>query len=134
MSVERKLSQEHINLIKSAIQGQLTKRGFHAVITEMEEVEVGTQHTSIQFETAPFQTTPVIFKSIKVTNFNSSIRTETITNKQEEEIEIQKIWISVHVSYENFDSGHNGTKLFDFSCTAYNLDGKSHVQEINFNG
>ena len=94
--------------IKETIQLELLKRGFVAPIISFEELE-GRSGNRLEFHTESFQTTPVIFQSIQVNNFSSSV---TI-NKDEDGKETRRFWISVNVSYTHFGGGSNGCKLFD---------------------
>jgi hypothetical protein len=104
-------SIEQRKQIQDFIQMELLKRGFQAKITKFEEVK-GKNGSRLEFETESFQTTPVIFKTITVNNFSSSISEEQ-KHENNPELLFRKIWISVHISYEHFDGGTNGCKLFD---------------------
>ena len=101
------LSEKAVNTIKDLLQIELLKRGILAPITRIEEVESRSGGTYISFETEEFQTTPVIFKSLKVENFNSWI------SKIEGGFLIN---INVHYSYKHFGGGSNGCSLFNFQC------------------
>ena len=96
--------------IQKFIQTELLKRGFLAPITKFEEEETRRSGSRFIFETSNFQTTPVIFEKIIVTNFSSSISEPKIHEKSG--AEYFKFWISVHVSYEHFGGGSNGCSLF----------------------
>jgi hypothetical protein len=103
----KKLSEKAIALIAEHLQTELLKRGILAPITKIEEEESRPGKTHISFETEEFQTTPVIFKSLKVENFNSWI----------EEVDGGfQIGIDVHYSYKHFGGGSNGCSLFKFRC------------------
>lgn len=106
-AIENITTELQRNQIKDFIQTELLKRGFLAKIVRFEEVS-GRYEPRLEFETESFQTTPVIFKSIKVENFSSSITKEEGVDGSI----LYRIWISVHVSYETFEGGSNGTKLF----------------------
>ena len=101
------LSEKAVNTIKDLLQTELLKRGILAPIKRIEEVESRSGSTYISFETEKFQTTPVIFKSLKVENFNSWIK------KVEGDYVVV---ISVHYSYKHFGGGSNGCLLFNFQC------------------
>lgn len=108
------LSEKAVSTIKDLLQTELLKRGILAPICRIEEVEGRVGSSYISFETEEFQTTPVIFKSLKVENFNSWIV------KAEGSIAVT---ITVHYSYQHFGGGSNGCSLFDFYCKV-SEDGK----------
>tara|TARA_R110000851_G_C12632111_1_gene517949 strand:- start:48 stop:407 length:360 start_codon:yes stop_codon:yes gene_type:complete len=99
-------TQEQREQIKKHIQTELLKRGFTAKITRLEEVKC-----RLEFETEKFQTTPVIFESIFISNFSSSITKKTNEDKN---IHFHRVWIQVNVVYNHFDSGANTCNLFTF--------------------
>ena len=106
------LTEENISVIKETIQTELLKRGITAPIIKIEEhIRNGTHR--IELQTEPFQTYPVIFKKLWVDNFSTSIN---IKKYEETDVEYYKVWISVYCSYEHFNGGSNGCKLFDFLC------------------
>lgn len=109
------------NQIQEFIQTELLKRGFTAPIINFEEVK-GRHDTRIEFYTETFQTVPVLFKEIQVSNFSSSITKDTITRKDDSKIDIHKVWIVISARYESFTGGTNGTNLFSITCTLH--DGK----------
>ena len=101
------LSEKAVNTIKDLLQIELLKRGILAPIKRIEEVDLRSGDSYISFNTEEFQTTPVIFKSLMVENFNSWIR----------KIEGgYVVVINVHYSYEHFGGGTNGCALFNFQC------------------
>ena len=106
--MKKLLSEKAVNTIKDLLQIELLKRGILAPIKRIEEVEGRSGNRYISFETEEFQTTPVIFKSLKVDNFGSWI------TKGEKSLAIT---ISVHYSYKHFGGGTNGCSLFKFYCT-----------------
>lgn len=101
------LSEKAINTIKDLLQVELLKRGILAPIKRIEEEEGRSGKRYISFNTEEFQTTPVIFKSLVVENFNSWIK------KVEGGYVIV---INVHYSYKHFGGGSNGCSLFNFQC------------------
>lgn len=112
--MEALLNWEHLEQIKNHLQTELLKRGFNAKIDRINEkvARNGIEHNYVEFETEPFQTIPIIFKKVWITNFSSWIRDHK-TNKNYWVITIQ-----VHIRYEHFTGGHNGTNLFTFKCMA----------------
>ena len=105
--MEKKLSEKAVNTIKDLLQVELLKRGILAPICRIEEVTSRSGSSYISFETEKFQTTPVIFKSLMVENFNSWI------SKMEGGY---MVTINVHFSYKHFGGGSNGCSLFNFQC------------------
>jgi hypothetical protein len=127
-----KLDNTQLEILKSAIQDQLTRRGILAKIVEMTEVEDQRGRNRIEFRTEKFQTVPVLFKALSVSEFNSSISTETITREDKSSIDVHKIWMTVHAGYSHFDGGTNGVQLFTVNADAYKLDNRSEMQSIKF--
>jgi hypothetical protein len=103
-------NQEQRDKIQKFIQTELLKRGFKASIIEFKE-EQGRSGNRFTFTTSGFQTTPVIFESIVVDNFSSSIG--SLEEHPESKVEFRNFWIQVHVSYKHFGGGSNGCSLFD---------------------
>lgn len=103
-------TEKQWNEIKDFIQDELLKRGIHAKIIKCGLKEIrGNQYPDL--ETEEFQTTPVIFKSLKVGSFNSSM-----TEEKEEDTPYTYIWMRINYLYTHFGGGSNGCDLFDFSC------------------
>jgi len=101
-----------INQIKERINDELMKRSFPSLSKiETRKGAYGAEY--IYCESEPFQTVPCIFREINVQSFSSSI---TSGVHMPSETPILNIWIAVHVSYEMFGGGSNGSKLFDFTC------------------
>jgi hypothetical protein len=111
-----KLSHTQIDALKQHIQTEMLRRGYTAPIISFEEVEGRNGQTRIEFETATFQTIPVMFKELRVTNFSSSISRRHLEDKPE--VQFWGIYIEVSVRYTSFDMGSNGTKLFAVSGKA----------------
>ncbi len=108
------LNGKHLELIKDTIQTELLKRGFHAPITVTEQVD---KNPRVLVTSENFQTTPVLFKNIKIVNFSGNIEEVeqdfTGINNKKETKTIIKFWIPVQVRYEHFDLGGNGSRLFN---------------------
>jgi len=108
------LAPETLELIKEAIATELCKRGFHAPLTVTpKHTRNGEVYVGIQSE--PFNTVPVIMKSITIDNFGGSVvevPVDEVGNKRP----LLRIWVPVHVSYTHFTGGSNGTALFTFVC------------------
>jgi hypothetical protein len=105
--------------LQSFIQNELLKRGYTAPIINFEEVEGRRGDHRIEFHTANFQTTPVIFKEIRVENFSSSLHEAELEIHTGEKVMITKFWITVHNSYMHFEGGTNGCKIFEVSGHFY---------------
>jgi len=115
------LPLETIEEIENSINIELTKRGFPSVKASQDTKEI--RYPRITLISEEFNTTPAIMKSIVINNFGGSIsrvEREYIGDDENGERVVKKgevirIWVDVHVSYEHFDGGSNGTKLFDCS-------------------
>jgi hypothetical protein len=123
--MENIISPAQVELIKERIQEELTKRGIHAPITTFEEYEnahcIGER--KINLKTAEFQTTPVIFKKLRVESFSTNI---------EKVKELYQVYISLHYSYEHFGGGRNSCCLFDFTCKLFkDCDNNIYAVQIN---
>jgi hypothetical protein len=93
--------------IKKFIQEQLLRRGVSAPITTLKEAIARNGDSHFKLTTECFQTTPVIFKSIKIEEFGSFIW------KHELHEGYHHFSIRVHIRYELFDGGSNGTNFFN---------------------
>lgn len=100
--------------ISESITNALLQRGFTAPLTFTQSVN-GNKQPCIEVESTPFQTVPVIFKSIKIDTFGTSIQPLTDENKAVVP-DTLFVWVSVHVSYVHFGNGSNGCSLFDYTC------------------
>lgn len=101
------LSSEQLDQVKDFISVELLKRGYTANIISFKEKDGG-----IIFHTESFQTTPVLFKNLYISNFSTGINKDPRLS-EEYEVEVFSLWIQVSVRYENFTGGTNGTNLFD---------------------
>jgi hypothetical protein len=93
--------------IKEFIQTQLLRRGVSAPITLFKEAIARNGDSHFQLASEPFQTTPVMFKSIKVEEFGSFIW------KHDKHEGYHYFSIRIHFRYELFDGGSNGTNFFN---------------------
>jgi hypothetical protein len=113
MNTNKNLCPETLELIKEAISVNLIKRGFHAPI----ELTGGMDRRGFEYKLAltsePFQTTPVLFKEIRISDFGSWVKSDTTDAESEG---LLNVGVRVHVSYEHFDGGRNGCELFTFTC------------------
>jgi len=114
--MENEISSKAMDKIRETIQTELLKRGFTAQIKHFCQTNDGKH---IQFETEPFQTVPVLFKSIQISQFSTSV---SVDKEEEEGFNILKVWVQVSARYENFDCGSNGTHLFTLNCNSYKDD------------
>jgi hypothetical protein len=85
------------------IQTELTKRGFHVKFKTFE-----IRKNKIFFESESFQTSPVLFKEIRIKNFASGISVK----EDMENSKIKTFWVMVNVEYNHFDYGSNGCNIF----------------------
>ncbi len=130
-SNEPKLTPQRLDTIKQTISVELLKRGFLSPITITEEVG---RYPLIKVVSESFQTTPVIMKSLKISNSNGNIQEETKTRQKHNgdkfEETIYKIWIPVHVDYEHFDGGSNGCNLFTLTGWVSNGDFDDRIYDL----
>ena len=96
----RKQVEEIINL-------ELLKRGFPNICLEELSYDYETKKQKLVVSSEPFQTTPVIFKEIRIQNFGGRITELEINGKQ-----LLEIVIPINVRYDHFDSGSNSCELF----------------------
>lgn len=114
METKNLLSEENLKSIKETIRVELLKRGFTASIVKLEENVSKYNKRSIDLQTEEFQTTPVLFKRIVIHSFSSNVSIESKKNLNPVLAgDYIHVWISVNVSYINFDGGKNGSELFD---------------------
>ena len=107
-------TKDQRNSLVDLIQTELLKRGFTAKITSFEEVEKrGSNY--IEFETESFQTTPVLFKELKISNFSTSIRKQDGVSEDGSTYVTTEFWIQVSARYSGFTGGTNGQNIFDLS-------------------
>ena len=110
-----KLSQTVLSELQETVRIELLKRGHLAKIERFEEIEGRNNETRISFNTESFQTTPVIFKSLQINEFSSSISEETQSHDVSgtpTDFTVIKVNLSVNISFENFNGGTNGTEIF----------------------
>lgn len=113
------LTEDNLSIIKEKIQTELLKRGINTPIIKLEEYVRNGSHY-IQLQTESFQTFPVLFKKLWIESFGTSIMIDTY---EEEKIKYYRVWIRIYYSYEHFEGGSNGCKLFNFNCNV-SLDNK----------
>ena len=128
------LNEHSLKTIKSYIGDELLKRGFLAPISISQEEG---NYPAVKIISEPFQTVPVIMKSITIDNFGGSIKEEQIhsikNDKTSPKITIYRIWVPIHVSYVHFGGGTNGTSLFSITGYVTNdpLDDSIYEYRIN---
>lgn len=100
-----------LDAISDRIHTELVKRGFHTPITVTPELNRHKTALTLKITSEPFQTTPVLFKSVEIISFGSGVA------KREGDREgMLRIYISVHVAWTSFSGGTNATELFTFTC------------------
>lgn len=99
-------------LIKDKIQKALLKRG---IIVDLSVSFETNKHDKkiINVSSSKFQTYPVLFKSIEICDFGSSVK--FFADDENEKVKFAKFWIAVNIGYTHFDMGSNGCKLFDIN-------------------
>jgi len=102
------LSKTVLEQIKDEIGDALLKRGYNAPFTLTEFTD--RKDVRLELRSEPFQTVPVIFKSLVLTQFGTSVK--QVPNHEH----IYSVWISVSVHWKHFGGGTNGTTLFDYCC------------------
>ena len=123
-------TQDQKDALQEIIQTELLKRGFQVPIESFEE-EIGDQGGhSIGFQTEPFQTTPVLFKEIRVVTFSKSLKQEKLKNDAGDDYTVTKFWMTIHASYTVFSGGTNGTQLFEITGKFYNDEHRSFEHYI----
>jgi hypothetical protein len=108
MSKKRITTDKNLKQIKTKIEDELLKRGFHVEIKHISE-ELGHAQRII-FETETFQTTPVLFKEINITDMSSGF-----WKRKNDDIEENWFSIGVNINYLHFGGGSNGCRLFVIS-------------------
>ena len=102
-------TQEQLNELSIVIGTELLKRGFVAKIETIEE-KVNRGNHSIKLESEDFQTTPVLFRNLKVIAFNSAVF-ETEDEQKDNKV-VVGFHIGVYVAYTHFSLGGNSSELF----------------------
>jgi len=116
MKNEITLTKETIESIEEKLNLELLKRGFPNV-----KVEQHCENRLIA-ESEEFQTTPVIFKSIRVEDFDGGFTVEE---------DLIHIWIRLHARYEKFSGGTNGTNIIEFrAVTTLEQDGSIGEEQV----
>ena len=106
---EFELSEGVLKEIKDRVAEELGKRGFHAPLKISQRTSEG-KTTRIELESEPFQTVPVLFKSLKVHQFSQSV------SRDKETPALLRIWLCINVGWQRWGGGQNGTELFQFRC------------------
>ncbi len=108
MSIVLNIQQK--NYIQRIIMDELLKRSINVTINNLELKTARNHELYVDFTSTPFNTMPVLFKSIHIHAFNSSVM------KQENHI---RVYISVNARYTVFDGGTNGIHLVSFNFELY---------------
>lgn len=119
---ENYLSQANLEAIKETLQLEILKRGINAPIIDIcETISEKTSKHYLKFETSEFQTIPVMFKSIKITQFSSSVQSSLKSNLDPSlEGDYISVWLSVVFSYKTFDGGSNCVDMFSIWFNVFN--------------
>lgn len=97
-------------LIKDKIQEALLKRGI--IVDLSVSFQTLNDKKQIIVNSSTFQTYPVIFKSIEIADFGSSVKFY-VSDENGVEVRFAKFRVAIHLAYKHFDMGSNGCKLFD---------------------
>lgn len=131
--MQNKVTNSQMAAIKDFIMKELLKRGFHVEMKEFDLVKKNSRPSEIipksgteemdpvncrfQFRTTTFQTTPVLFERLSVTDFSSNINNGTIGDDEKPCLNVH---ITVCAQHTNFDSGGtNMITLFGFKCKLF---------------
>ncbi|MBK9936773.1 MAG: hypothetical protein IPP05_22310 [Cytophagaceae bacterium] len=90
--------------IEKIIELELIKRGISVSITVKEVTQ------RLKLTSSSFQTTPVLFKEIKIIDFGSYVT---------EKGKVIEVGVSVSAYYEHFDGGSNVVKLFSITINCF---------------
>ena len=119
-------TQEQRDELQKVIQVELLKRGYTAQIIKFEENETNSRFI---FKTENFQTTPVMFQEIYISNFNSSLEKDELI-KDDKTHFVTRFWVEVNCFITHFNSeGKNSFSLFDVQGTFY--DKQSRISQLN---
>lgn len=112
MENQKLLSEGNLKFIKEVIQLELLKRGITAPIVIIEETINNNRHR-IELETSEFQTTPVIFKTLKIIGWNTSVEIKPKSELKPDAIgNYILVWIPIYYTYTHFGVGSNSTEIF----------------------
>jgi len=127
------LNIKTLSEIRELIQTELKKRSIHAKIIKFNQVENNGKY-SIELETEEFQSQPVMFDSIKIYNFGSSIKEIEVSSVDDDTIIKRKclgVYISLSYFFRLFTHGSNGVHLFTFQCRVYKSEkGYDHIAKV----
>lgn len=122
-----KTNEKLVAHIKQILSDELLKRGFTAPITVLEERVNHRGEVSLIMETESFNTVPVLFRTIKVASFSSSINETPYLRDGED---VLSIWMQINVFWKHFDIGQNESNLFTFKAEF--VSGDERVSVISF--
>lgn len=103
------LSPKTLDVIAESIQTALQRRGFHAAIKLATSIG---RDGRLRFDLTsdPFQTVPVLYKTISLINFGGSVT----QNKDNEKI--LDVWLPVSATYDHFDGSGNSCEVMTYFC------------------
>ena len=101
------LNEECLDQMQAFIQRELLKRGIMAKITNLYEADPRGRNSYITLESELFQTIPVMFESVKICNFGTSVR------QSEEDDTIVNVYVGVAVKLAGFKCEAGRFTLFD---------------------
>jgi hypothetical protein len=120
------LTEKQLTLLDNTIKNELIKRGYFVSYT-LNEVSNNRGDNRISLTSDSFNTTPVIFKSLELNAFNSSVKKTThaeLFTSDKHDIDLTTVWVTINVTAKYFNGGSNGFNLFDLHCVFYkdNMD------------
>jgi len=121
--ISDKIKVKLLKNIKDRLEEEILKRGVNAKIDEIELDDSKKGYERINFSTENFQTSPVMFKELCITNFSSSLNYKDVERSDKTRFTYLEIWIQVYYSYKHFGGGSNGCTIFDFSAKCDLEDG-----------
>lgn len=106
-------------LIRQIIQEELLKRGFTPKIIKFQEKVTGGNYNRIEFETETLQTTPVLFKEIKIRDSRSYIELVTGADAHSN---FFRFSLHIRADLYLFDGGFHACDIFNLKGTFYKGD------------
>jgi len=114
--LNEKIETRMLSEIKEILTNEFLKRGVTAPIETIKINYCDRGYDRVEFQTEKFQTQPVIFKEIRVGNFNSSITEKIHIREDKTEVNYLSVWIQVNYAYKHFSRGSNGCEMFTFNA------------------
>lgn len=117
---------EILKQIKKFVKIELLKRGINVEVRIKQN-----DNKRICIETDDFQTIPCLFKKLCINNNFISHVYEITKKGKDKEIEYWDFFTELHVNWEYFNGGTNGTKLMSLRFRWFANDASKVVHLIN---